>query len=102
MDLSKLNASMAKLNTPAVAVTGIRKFLLPSAPCSITLPNGIRCNAPDGIISVDYDSQSPGMLMLREHMEEMLSVGNCSVFYSGDPVSKSQIPSPIQAGGVVI
>jgi len=71
----------------------IVKYLLPSAPCKITLPNGIIVNAPDGIIAVDTERSDQDLLAYE--MQGMLAVGNCSLYREGDAVLAKQIPPTI-------
>ena len=74
----------------------ITKYLLPSAPCKLTLRSGVRVNAPDGIVTVD--STDKQQAELATEMEAMLAVGNCSIYFDGDAVLPTQVAPSIQLG----
>lgn len=71
------------------------KYLLPSSNCSITLRSGRRIVAVDGIIAVDAAKDAA----LASEMEDMLQVGNCTI-YDGGPVLAKQAPVQLGTNGL--
>lgn len=71
----------------ARAKAASKKYLLPSTNCGITLPNGTRVTAPDGVV----DAATPELIAV---MEELVACGGAVPYVSPAQLTKMHDMTP--------